>query len=112
MTTTRQRRAAHSRARARRRKNGDATAQWVGHPRDSSDLDPETGTGMSRGVEVLLAWLTEHGLTYYQFALANGVDPSAMRRLCTGKRESMSVDMGLKIQAGTNGAVPLEIWRK
>lgn len=111
MNTTRQRRAHHSsRARARRRKNGEPTVQWVGQPRDSSDL--ETETGMSRGVRVLLAWCRAHDVTPYQFALRSGIDPSTMRRLCVGKRESMSVDIGLKIQTGTGGEVPLEIWGK
>lgn len=83
--------------------------QWVGQPRDSSDLELPV-RGMEQGIKATLAWLAENGVKPYRFAFVNGIDQTSFRKLLAGKRKRISVEMALKIQTGTKGAVALEIW--
>lgn len=109
-----QRRRQASRARARRRKNGDDVnkeVQWVGQPRDSSDLEPAPADKLARGVEATKAWLAERKMPPYRFALDHGIDPTAFAKLLRGERKRISLEHASVIEKGTGGAVPLEIWR-
>lgn len=85
-----------------------AQVQWVGSPRDSSDLDEKRAT--TAGVAATLAWLKKHDVAPYRFAFDNGIDQSAFRRLLAGERKSVSVTLALKIEKGTGGEVPVAAW--
>lgn len=83
--------------------------QWVGQPRDSSDLELPV-RGMAQGIKATTSWLKENKVAPYRFAFDNGIDPSSFQKLLAGKRKRISVEMALKIQTGTRGSVALEIW--
>lgn len=91
--------------------NATEQVQWVGQPRDSSDLEPAPADKLARGVAATKAWLAEHKTTPYRFALDHGIDPTAFAKLLRGERKIISLEHASVIEKGTGGAVPLGIWR-
>ena len=59
----------------------------------------------------LSRWLKDNGTTPYRFALDNGIDPSAIRKIILHHR-NVSPETALKIERGTRGEVPARLFFK
>ncbi len=57
----------------------------------------------------LAKYLAEHSLTYTAFAVLVGADRQRVWRLAKGDR-GPSVDLAIRIERATKGAVPIESW--
>jgi len=57
----------------------------------------------------LSEWLAETGLTQKQFAERIGVTQGAVSMMCRDKPR-LSLDVAVKIERATRGAVPVEEW--
>jgi transcriptional regulator with XRE-family HTH domain len=63
-----------------------------------------------RVMQTLPDYLSKHGLTQRAFAVRVGVDQSIVSRLCAG-RMTPSLDLALRIERETGGAVAPGVWR-
>jgi hypothetical protein len=62
------------------------------------------------GVAVLQRWLDDHELSQHAFAIENRIDNAQLSKLMRGMLERVSVELASKIEAGTNGEVPMRLW--
>lgn len=77
----------------------DGPTRPVGRPRD-----PDKETVLSR-------WLDAEGVSREAFAEKIGILRTNLDRLCRGEREPR-IELALKIEEATHGAVPVKAWLK
>ena len=60
------------------------------------------------GRELLADFLRDRNIT--RFALRAGIDPSHIRRILSGSRTRISVNIAARIEDATKGVVPMRSW--
>lgn len=62
------------------------------------------------GATLLQRYLQSRGISLYAFCRDNRLDRIALSRLLKGERKRVSVDIALRVQRATGGAVPVASW--
>jgi plasmid maintenance system antidote protein VapI len=62
----------------------------------------------SSGRDLLATYLKNRNVT--RFALRAGIDPSHIRKILSGHRTRLSVDVAVRIEDQTKGFVPVRAW--
>lgn len=74
------------------------------------DLKREPKFPVTRGAELLRAFLRRTGQSVPKFCEANDIDRILCQRAMNGDRKRISVDFALAIQRATGGDVPVDAW--